>query len=217
MYTRTQILPSGNKKKKCFCLFNEKGTINHRRIFPSSVNIRRKFFFLGGYDEIPYLDSVDTSASKLIDRLATYLHAPGLVNRKAGGAKFTSAYIASDSPWPFLGWRRGRSIQLRTTRFGFVSLLYDHLLGFVLALFATEMHAHWLLHGLWYRGLRLRIRWAVLYPRVIHLRVTVKSLRLIRRAATFTRFRGAPRGRGCEHLQIVLYRRPRNLLLQRGQ
>lgn len=137
--------------------------------------------------------------------LNTYLHAPWFVNRKTSGAEFTSAYVTSNSPWSFLNRCRRRSVRsfLRITRFR-LHLDSYHFLAFILALIATEVQSHRLLHGFWYRGLRLRARSILFYLGLTAFRVTVKSLRLVRFPATFARFRSTLRRGGSEHLQFVL-------------
>lgn len=135
----------------------------------------------------------------------TYLHAPGLVNREASRAELAATNVASDRPWTFLDRRGGGSARRASWTIRFRLRLLSHFLS-VLALVAAKVQGDRLLHG--FRRLRLRTRRALFQLLLRGLRMAVEPFRLVRFPAAFAWLRCAFRGRGREHLQIVLYRRP---------
>lgn len=145
---------------------------------------------------------------------------------ETGGAEFPAANVARDRlRAPFHRGRRpgllarvlGRTI-LRSVR------LRLDLVRLVSVPIAAKVQRHRLLDRLGHRrhrGLRLhRQRREILDLGLTALRMTVKSLRLIRTAASLAGFRGAPRRRrgGGEYFQVARQTAPRVLLLlHRGQ
>lgn len=156
---------------------------------------------------------------------AVYLHALRFVDGETGGAELPAANVTRDRLGaPF----RERRPDLPTRVLGRRILRSDRprldlLIRSVSVPVAAEVQRHRLLDRLGHRrhrGSRLhRRRRDVLDFGLTALRMTVKSLRLIRTSAGLARLRSAPRRRrrGGEYLQIARQTGPRVLLLHRGQ
>lgn len=167
------------------------------------LNLRKvlSHYYVLLYSRNNYINYCVQDINKVRQLKPIYLHALRLVYGKTGGAEFPAANVARDRLGaPFR--RRGRRLDLPARVLGRRILRSDLLVRSVSVPVAAKVQRHRLLDRLGHRrhrGLRLRRRRCrcrrqdVLDLGLTALRMTVKSLRLIRTSAGLAGLRGAPR------------------------